>query len=240
MRRVEEARERLAAILASIVDRLVIVDRDLRVVWMNETAATAMGRVSGQFCYEVTGAAPETCAGCPAVRTLRSGKVEHGVRSELSASGRMIHLDLVTAPLCDASGAVHQVIEVSRDITELVEMEERLKQTNQALLAAQSQLIEKERLAAIGQLVVGLHHTILNPLTGILGALQVLKQGDLEPSQGRAALDAAEEEVRKIELLVKRLPHLHRTDELPYVGRTTMLDLERSCEAGTPPGGDRR
>ena len=108
-------------------------------------------------------------------------------------------------------------------------MEERLKATNQALLDAQAQLVEKERLAAVGQLVVGLHHSILNPLAGILGALQVLKQMPASVPEQALAIAAAEEEIRKIERLVRRLPELQRTEETPYLGSTTMLDLERSC-----------
>ncbi len=83
---------------------------------------------------------------------------------------------MITAPLGDAAGKVHQVLEVARDVTELVEMEERLEQANQARLDARAWLVEQERLAPVGQVVVVLHHAILNPLTGILGPLEVLEQ----------------------------------------------------------------
>jgi len=102
----------------------------------------------------------------------------------------------------------------------------RLEESNKALLEAQAQLVEQERLAAVGQVVVGLHHSILNPLTGILGALQVLKHTlPGSPEQARAIVEA-EDEVRKIERLVKRLPDLQSTTITPYLGKTTMLDLE--------------
>lgn len=165
----------------------------------------------------------------------------------------MRHLDLVTAPLRDASGRVYQVLEVARDITELVEMEERVKlsaarleeshaelvvkaeelqRTNLALQETQAQLVEKERLAAVGEVVVGLHHAILNPLTGILGALQVLKQEENVHSPTLQALGEAEAEIRKIERLIRGLPMLRRAAGSPYVRGTTMLDLEQSVGKG--------
>ena len=236
---IREAHERLAAILSGVTDRMVIIDRSMRVVWMNAAAAaTARGGV-GRTCFDLMETTPEGCAGCPAVRTFISGQVERGVRAQPCPGGQTRYLDLITAPLRDASGDVHQVLEVARDVTELVEMEERLKQTNQALLDAQAQLVEKERLAAVGQVVVGLHHAVLNPLTGILGALQVLKQTPAGGPDGIRAIAEAEEEIRKIERLIKRLPDLQRAEGAPYVGGTTMLDLERSCgdEGGLPRGG---
>jgi K+-sensing histidine kinase KdpD len=98
-----------------------------------------------------------------------------------------------------------------------------------ASVKEQRAIVEKERLAAAGQVVVGLHHEILNPLTGVLGALHVLKQGGIAQPEKAEALAEAEAAIRKIEQLIRRLPTLQRAASTPYVGVTTMLDLERSC-----------
>lgn len=249
---IREAHERLAAILAGVADRMLIVDRDMRVVWTNPAARAgceAGADPVGMPCFEAFGVAPEACQGCPAVRAFESGQVERGVRVQRLRGGEARYLDLVAAPLRDASGAVHQVLEVARDITELVQMEERLKEsaarleeshrevlakaeqlerTNQALREAQARLVERERLAAAGEVVVALHHAILNPLTGILGALQVLKQEATVAADTREAIAAAEAEIHRIEQIVRSLPSLRRAAGTPYVGSTTMLDLERA------------
>jgi PAS domain S-box-containing protein len=257
---IREAHERLAAILAGVADRMLIVDRDMRVVWTNPAALAGCEAAAdpvGMPCFEAFGVAPEACQGCPAVRAFESGRVERGVRVQRLRGGEARYLDLVAAPLRDASGAVHQVLEVARDITELVQMEERLKesaarleeshrevlakaeqleQTNQALREAQARLVERERLAAAGEVVVGLHHAILNPLTGILGALQVLKQEATVAADTREAIAAAEAEIRRIEQIVRSLPSLRRAAGTPYVGSTTMLDLERAFGEEDPGG----
>lgn len=114
-----------------------------------------------------------------------------------------------------------------RLISEREGLLEELQRANQALRAAQAEMVEKERLAAIAQIVVGLHHSILNPLSGILGVLQLLKGDRLESDAKIEALALAELEIHKIEDVVKRLRLLERTAAAPYVGDTTMLDLER-------------
>jgi PAS domain S-box-containing protein len=236
---IREAHERLEAIMAGIADRMVIVDRQMRVRWTNAMAAEAYGvddYAHGLACFQILGAGPEECESCPAVRTFHSGKMERGMRVQRLPGGDVRYLDLVTAPLRDAFGHVQQVLEVARDITHRVELEERLKRSaqelqraNEALRDAQARLVEKERLAAAGQVVVGLHHEILNPLTGILGALQVLKQDGIAQPERALASAEAEAEIRKIEQVIRRLPTLRRTAGTAYVGGMTMLDLERSC-----------
>lgn len=114
---------------------------------------------------------------------------------------------------------------------------EELERANQALREAQAQLVEQERLAAAGQVVVGLHHAILNPLTGVRGALQILKQERIAQPGRAEALAQAEAGILTIEQLVRRLPALRRVVGVPYVGDTTMVDWERSCgeEEGREP-----
>lgn len=252
---IRDAHERLAAIMAGIADRMIIIDRDMTLVWQNAVASEAHragDRALGSRCYEALGQQPETCQTCPAIRTLASGQVERGVRMERRAQGGVRYLDLVTAPLRDGSGEVREVLEVARDITELVELEERLKEftarleeshgvllakteelerTNNALREAQAQLVSRERMAAVAETIVGLHHAILNPLTGILGTLQVLRVGDLTPEAKVDALEQAEAEARKIAAVVHRVAAMRQATGTPYVGGTTMLDLGTGARA---------
>jgi PAS domain-containing protein len=226
---IEEARERIAAILSGITDEIVILDRDMRVVWMNASAAAAGGAAVGEYCYDKLGGDPEGCRECPGGRALVSGAVERGVRAHSTRAGVTRYLDLVAAPLRDAGGEVSRVLEVARDVTELVEMDTRLKETNRALVEAQTQLVEKERLAAVGEMVVGLHHAILNPLTGVLGALQVLRGQPLDAGERARVLAEAQAEIVKVSRLIQNLAALRRADGTPYVRETRMLDLADSA-----------
>lgn len=76
-------------------------------------------------------------------------------------------------------------------------------------------------------LVVGLAHSILNPLSGILGVLQVLKDDCLPAETKGDLLAQAEVEVRRIEDVVRDLRLAEVSRLVPYVGGEMMFDLGR-------------
>ncbi len=84
---------------------------------------------------------------------------------------REIHLGTVRFPLRDYKGDIVGVCNISRDITE----ERRL----------QHQLVQADKLAAIGKLAAGVAHEINNPLTGILAYAEDLLE-DVEEDDERA------------------------------------------------------
>jgi PAS domain S-box-containing protein len=70
-------------------------------------------------------------------------------------------LRATASPVYDAKGDVAGVVASVRDMTEVKQMEQ--------------QLIQNERLAAMGQMIDGFAHELNNPLTAILGALDLLE-----------------------------------------------------------------
>lgn len=95
-----------------------------------------------------------------------------------------------------------------------------------ALSLAQGELLRAERLAAIGEMTVTLHHEINNPLMAASAELELLNRGDdpLTPAQkaGLAALQANLERIRDI---VRRIGSLRDTKTAPYPGNLRMIDL---------------
>jgi signal transduction histidine kinase len=77
------------------------------------------------------------------------------------------------------------------------DLKQRVDEATAELRAAQAQLVEAQKLAAVGQLGAGVAHEINNPLAGILGHTQLLLL-DREPTDGDF------EALRKIELSAKR------------------------------------
>ena len=77
------------------------------------------------------------------------------------------------------------------------ELRQRVDEATAELRAAQAQLVEAQKLAAIGQLGAGVAHEINNPLAGILGNAQLLM---LDRPEGDPDLDT----LRKIEQSAKR------------------------------------
>ncbi len=83
--------------------------------------------------------------------------------------GRGAHLGMSISALRDAGGQEVGAILVFQDLTQIVEMEERLRRS--------------ERLSAVGQLAAGMAHEIRNPLASLSGAIELLL-ADLPPGDG--------------------------------------------------------
>src|SRR3981081_4424761 len=66
------------------------------------------------------------------------------------------------SPLFTETGKIEGVVISGRDVTELKRLEE--------------QLIQAEKLAAMGQMLAGVAHELNNPLTAILGVTELLRE----------------------------------------------------------------
>jgi two-component system NtrC family sensor kinase len=73
---------------------------------------------------------------------------------------------------------------------EIVEANTRLKASMEELSRAQEQLIQAEKLSALGELVSGVAHELNNPLTGVMGFAQLLMRADCS--------DRVKEDLKKI------------------------------------------
>ena len=93
-------------------------------------------------------------------------------------------------PLHDAIGAHQGVIASARDITEAKRI--------------QQQLIQSERLAAMGQMIAGVAHELNNPLTAILGVTELLREKSTDEAS-RRQLDLAHRQARRAAHIVQSL-----------------------------------
>src|ERR1700676_1336396 len=78
-----------------------------------------------------------------------------------------------------------------RDITDMKRIEE--------------QLIQTEKLAAMGQMLAGVAHELNNPLTAILGASELLREGLGTDETSRRQLDLTHRQARRAARIVQNL-----------------------------------
>jgi PAS domain S-box-containing protein len=128
---------------------------------------------------------------------------EYGARHQ-NGDGRTM---LGTAsPLLDAEGKPAGVIISVRDVT----MEKKLER----------QIIQTERLAAMGQMIGGFAHELNNPLTSILGMAELLQDGTV--SEGaRKQVTILQQQARRAAEIVQNLQYFARP---PAPGRS-QVDL---------------
>jgi signal transduction histidine kinase len=89
-----------------------------------------------------------------------------------------------------------------------VELEERVREKTEEARRAQDQLLRAQKLAAVGQLGAGVAHEINNPLAGILGIAQLLRDRHEPGTNAHTMLTALETEAERIRDIVANLSAL--------------------------------
>jgi two-component system, NtrC family, sensor kinase len=85
------------------------------------------------------------------------------------------------------------------------ELEARVEQRTKELKEAQAQLVQAQKLAALGQLGAGVAHEINNPLGGVIGHVQLLLADKPAGDKDLEALKCIEEGARKASQVVQNL-----------------------------------
>jgi two-component system NtrC family sensor kinase len=99
------------------------------------------------------------------------------------------------SPVFDAEGKASGVIVSVRDIT----VEKKLEQ----------QIIQSERLAAMGQMIGGFAHELNNPLTSIMGVAELLQEGE-QAETTRKQLVMLQQQARRAADIVQNLMYFSR------------------------------
>jgi PAS domain S-box-containing protein len=92
------------------------------------------------------------------------------------------------------------------DLKERLEMERRLKRT-------QDQLLQSEKLAAMGRLTSQVAHELNNPLYGIMNALELMKTEISPDNKRRKLLEMALSEIVRLSELLRKMLTFSKPDE---------------------------
>lgn len=106
------------------------------------------------------------------------------------ADGSWRVLRASAGPLFDADGKINGIVSSLRDITETKEIEQ--------------QLLQKEKFAAMGQMMAGAAHELNNPLTAILGVTDLLRERATDDGT-RRQIDIVLQQARRAAAIVQNL-----------------------------------
>jgi PAS domain S-box-containing protein len=100
------------------------------------------------------------------------------------------------SPLADEKGNIEGVVLSGRDVTDLKRLEE--------------QLIQAEKLAAMGQMLAGVAHELNNPLTAILGVTELLRERQGGDDSTKRQLELTHRQARRAARIVQNLLEFSR------------------------------
>jgi two-component system cell cycle sensor histidine kinase/response regulator CckA len=127
--------ERTYTILSSIGDHMSMVDKDLTIIWCNETAKKLFGNdIIGKKCFEAYHQRKEPCEPypCLTLKAFQDGKVHEHDTQVIDKSGETIYFHCTAnVALRDKEGAPVAVIEISRDVTGATLVEEALRESEE-------------------------------------------------------------------------------------------------------------
>ena len=186
-------------LLESFPDLILVIDLEGRYGFVSSRIRDLLGHAPEDLLGNKVGDAepeqsPEFLALYHEVSTGRKkfGFCEFGARHR-DGSWRTLRAD--ASPLFDAEGKSRGVIVSLRDIT----VEKKLEQ----------QIIQSERLAAMGQMIGGFAHELNNPLTSIMGLAELLQDGEKQEST-RKHLVMLQQQARRAADIVQNLMYFSR------------------------------
>jgi PAS domain S-box-containing protein len=152
------------SILNAMFDSMAIIDvHDLTIHRVNRIFLDYLDLeeedVLGRPCYEVihrrTSPCKEPDGPCPLFRTLKTGRTHVFEHIHYKKDGSPTYHEVGTSPIQDETGAIVQILHVARDISERKKLEE--------------QLLQAQKMDAVGRLSGGMAHDFNNLLTAIIG-----------------------------------------------------------------------
>ncbi|CAN2039000.1 hypothetical protein GMMP15_1020006 [Candidatus Magnetomoraceae bacterium gMMP-15] len=133
----KESEEKLDNMLRSITDQISMVDKDLNILWANETTKKVFGNdIIGKKCYEAYHKFKKPCEPypCSTLQAFQDGEVHECYTYAIGKDGKIIDLFCTAnSALKDKDGKPTAVIKVSRDVTKIKQAEKELKIKNKDL-----------------------------------------------------------------------------------------------------------
>ena len=190
-----ESKKKLMAVVDSITDFLYVVDQDFRVSQINRVYAAFLKRtpqsIVGHICYESLRGQSQPCPDCLVPEVMKKGISLRGEKKEKGANGAERIWEVSAFPVIVMPGRVLQVIHQLKDISEKKWLE--------------SQMIQAEKLASLGQLAAGVAHEVNNPLASVSIFAELLGRKEKIDKEAQNYLLAIGENVDRMAKIVRSL-----------------------------------
>ena len=173
----------------SITDFVSIHDLEYNILKVNTALAKRLNipqeELLGKKCYEIFHCSSTYHSDCPHKKTLETMTP---CSKDIEFSGSIAGTYTISAsPVFDENKKLIGTVHYCKDITEQKKLRE--------------QLLQSEKMSAIGQLVSGVAHELNNPMAGIVGYSQLLLKKDLEDKVKKGVVQISEQAERATKIV---------------------------------------
>lgn len=173
------------------------------------------------------------------VENLRQGKKQRSLdRLMVRKNGDQFHVEVSISPLVKSHGEIDRALAVYTDISELKQvqrklelanrqLERRVEERTRELQMAQKQVLQAEKLAAVGQLSASIAHEFNNPLQGVMAVLKGVFKRAVIDKEDEKLVEAAVGECSRMVRLIQDLQGFNR----PSSGKTSLVSFNRLIDA---------
>ena len=219
-----QEQEFVRSLVASFPDVIAVLDLTGVYTFMSPLVQDVLGRPATDFLGKSLGDSVHQDDAAKLRSTFQKVALGQGTDSQFEyrtkhANGTWRVLRASASPLYDAGGKISGVVASARDVTES-------KRTEQ-------QASQKEKLAAMGEMMAGVAHELNNPLTAILGISDLIRERAVDESM-RHQIDTVLKQARRAATIVQNLLVFSRPSILKQTKVQIDLIVKQALDAQRP------
>ncbi len=213
--RAEADRKRLATAIEQAAEIIVVTDAAGRIQYGNPAFEAVTGYTRSETVGQTSRILKSDVQDAEFYRdlwtTISSGRTWQGRLVNRKKDGTHYTEEATISPVHDATGTIINYVAVKRDLTDHLKM--------------QAQLLQAQKLEAIGTLAGGVAHEINNPIMGVMGYAQLIvdRIGPDDPVAGFAT--EIMHETERVAMIVKNLLSFARQDGDTHGSPARMCDI---------------
>ncbi len=148
--------EIIQSVLDTVNDGVTVIDRDLKVVYHNESIRKKFGDITGRYCYEAYRKREEPCVNCQILDVLKDGKQRKVLYDTTTPSGDIRWMECSSGALIDKGNEIIGAVEIVRDVTDQMRLTKEcatLKREMQRAACFENIITQSKKMKTIFNLV---------------------------------------------------------------------------------------
>jgi histidine kinase len=124
-----EQRKEYQTLFERVPCLVTVQDRNFKLLRYNREFAEGFDPQPGDYCFHAYKGRKDKCINCPVERTFEDGRTHYGEETGINKDGTPVHWILRTSPIKNAKGDIVAAIEMSLDITQRKQLEDKLEKS---------------------------------------------------------------------------------------------------------------